>query len=282
VLLVGSGEMAETAAKQLRGAGARIVVVGRNLQRAQEVAQAVDGEGRPWSQLAATLAEADVAITSTSAKGFVIDHDMVAAARKRRRGQNQFLIDLAVPRDIDPRAEKLDGVFLYNVDDLSAQVQESLSARSREAERAEAIVVSEALGYDRWADAEQATPTIVALRARLRAALDVELNRSLKGRLKHLSEEDRGALVKMVDASINRLLHGPTLRLRQSAAARGPGGASAPPLNGTEALPLEQLTLALAELFDLSQGEFLSDETELEALDEALLTPPGERSEEAP
>jgi glutamyl-tRNA reductase len=269
VMLVGSGEMAETAAKQLRGAGARVVVVGRNLERAQEVAHAVDGEGRGWDKLGATLAEADVVITSTSAKGFVIDYDTVATARKRRRGQSQFLIDLAVPRDIDPRAEKLDGVFLYNVDDLTAQVQESLTARSREAERAEAIVVAEAIGYDRWADAEQATPTVVALRARLRAALDVELNRSLKGRLKHLSEYDRSALNKMVDASINRLLHGPTLRLRQSAAARDP-----------EALPLEQLTLALAEVFDLSHGDSVSDYAELEPLES--LPPPVESPEETP
>lgn len=269
VLLVGSGEMAETAAKQLRGAGARIVVVGRNLERAQEVALSVDGEGRGWDKLSASLAEADVVITSTSARGFVIDYDAVAAARRRRRGNSQFLIDLAVPRDIDPRIEKLDGVFLYNVDDLTAQVQESLTARSREAERAEAIVVAEAVGYDRWADAEQATPTIVALRARIRAALEMELSRSVKGRLKHLSEDDRAALNKMLDASINRLLHGPTQRLRQSAAARSP-----------EALPLEQLTLALAEVFDLSHGESLSDYAELEPLDS--LPAPAESPEETP
>jgi glutamyl-tRNA reductase len=252
VMLVGSGEMAETAAKQLRGAGARVVVVGRNLERAEQVAKSVEGEGRSWSELGATLSEADVVITSTSAKGYVIDYDTVAAARKRRRGQNQFLIDLAVPRDIDPRVEKLDGVYLYNVDDLTAQVKESLSARSREAERAEAIVVNEALGYERWADAEQATPTVVALRARLRAALDVELNRSLKGRLRHLAEDERAALNKMLDASINRVLHGPTLRLRQAAAARSP-----------EALSLEQLTTALAELFQLSAGEPLPDDSDV-------------------
>jgi glutamyl-tRNA reductase len=263
VMLVGSGEMAETAAKQLRGAGARVVVVGRNLARAQEVAQAVDGEGRAWSELGATLAEADVVITSTSAKGYVVDYDTVAAARKKRRGQNQFLIDLAVPRDIDPRVEKLDGVYLYNVDDLTSQVQQSLTARSREAERAEAIVVSEALGYDRWADAEQATPTIVALRARLRAALEVELNRSLKGRLRHLSEEDRGALLKMIDATINRVLHGPTLKLRQAAVVRS-----------ADALSLDQLTSALAELFQLSQPESLAEDAEMSAFDEPLASGP--------
>src|SRR6185295_11462418 len=115
--------------------------------------------------------------------------------------------------------------------------------------RAEAIVVNEALGYDRWADAEQATPTIVALRARIRAALDIELSRSLKGRLKHLPEEDRGALLKMVDASVNRVLHGPTLRLRQAASVRA-----------AEALSLDQLASALGELFDLSPGAALADD----------------------
>ncbi|HXK17736.1 MAG TPA: glutamyl-tRNA reductase [Polyangiaceae bacterium] len=263
VILIKSNEMAETATKQLHSAGARVVVVGRNLPRAQEVAQAVDGEGRGWSELGATLAEADVVITSTSAKGYVIDYELVAAARKKRRGQNQFLIDLAVPRDIDPRVEKLDGVYLYNVDDLTAQVQQSLSARSREAERAEAIVVSEALGYDRWADAEQATPTIVALRARLRAALDIELNRSLKGRLRHLGEEDRSAMTKMMEASINRVLHGPTLKLRQAALSRSP-----------EALSLDQLAAAVGELFQLSQGESLTDDAEMPAYEEPLASGP--------
>jgi glutamyl-tRNA reductase len=257
VMLVGSGEMAETAAKQLRGAGARVVVVGRNLARAVEVARAVDGEGRPWTELLATLAEADVVITSTSAKGYVIDYATVAQAHKKRRGRSQFLIDLAVPRDVEPTIEKLDGVYLYNVDDLTAQVQESLSARTREAERAEAIVVSEAIGYERWADAEQATPTIVALRGRFRSALELELNRSLKGRLKHLNEDDRAALLKMVEASVNRVLHGPTLRLRQSAQVRGP-----------EALSLEQLASALAELFDLSSNAPLTEDADMSAEEE--------------
>jgi glutamyl-tRNA reductase len=141
----------------------------------------------------------------------------------------------------------------------------SMTARSREAERAEAIVVSEAKGYDRWADAEQATPTIVALRARIRAALDVELSRSVRGRLKHLSEDDRTALVKMVEASINRVLHGPTLRLRQAASLRT-----------AEALSLEQLVAALGELFDLSQGSSLADDADM--LEEEAL--PSERSSE--
>jgi hypothetical protein len=104
---------------------------------------------------------------------------------------------------------------------------------------------------------------IVAVRARLRAALDLELNRSLKGRLKHLGEEERVALVKMVEASVNRVLHGPTLRLRQAATMRA-----------AEALSLEQLASALAELFDLSSSAPLADDAEMSAEDEPLASGP--------
>jgi glutamyl-tRNA reductase len=112
--------------------------------------------------------------------------------------------------------------------------------RRREAERAEQIVADEAEGWDRWAEAEQATPTIVALRARLRAIVFAELERSLQGRLKHLGSEDRAALERMLEAALNKLLHGPTVRLRQAAAERSLEGAA-----------LDQLAAALEELFSL-------------------------------
>jgi glutamyl-tRNA reductase len=237
-VLVGSGEMAEAVARLLKVAGASIVVVGRTLSRAEELAQAVGGSARPWTDLKQSLIEADVVVTSTSAPHHVIDYEMVSAARRARRGKNQFFIDLAVPRDVDPRVEELDGEFLYNIDDLSKVVSETLSTRSREAASAEAIVGREAEGYDRWADAEQATPTIVALRARLSAALEEEMNRSLRGKLKHLGPEDRAALGKMLESAVNRLLHQPTIRLRQAALERA-----------SEMLSLDQLSAAISELF---------------------------------
>lgn len=247
-LLVGSGEMAEAVARLLKVGGASVVVVGRTLARAEELAAAVGGRARPWSALSQSLVEADVVVTSTSAPHHVIDYDTVAAARRLRRGRNQFFIDLAVPRDVDPRIEELDGEFLYNIDDLSKVVSDSLSTRSREAASAEAIVGREAEGYDRWADAEQATPTIVLLRARLTASLEAELSRSLRGKLKHLSAEDRAALIKMVESAVNRLLHQPTVRLRQAALERT-----------QDTLSLEQLSSAVAELFS-----FDTDATEAE------------------
>lgn len=237
-VLVGSGEMAEAVARLLKVAGAKVIVVGRTLSRAEELAQTVGGSARPWDQLKQSIIEADVVVTSTSAPHHVIDFEMVSAARKARRGKNQFFIDLAVPRDVDPKIEELDGEFLYNIDDLSKVVAETLSSRSREAASAEAIVGLEAEGYDRWADAEQATPTIVALRARLTSALDEEMNRSFRGRLKHLSADDRAAVGKMLESSVNRLLHQPTIRLRQAALERA-----------GESLSLDQLSSAISELF---------------------------------
>jgi len=242
VLLVGSGDMGETVAKLLQSSGARILVVGRTLEKAEALAAAVSGSARAWSDLRAVLPEADVVITSTSAPGYVIDADMVSRARRSRRGRNQFYIDLAVPRDVEPAVEKLDGVFLYNIDDFSRLVGESLATRSREAERASAIIDEEAKAFDRWADAEQATPFVVSLRTRIRAALGVELERSLRGKLRHLGPAERAALETMLDASVNRVLHTPTMRLREAAADQSLEGPA-----------FAELATALDRLFALSE-----------------------------
>jgi glutamyl-tRNA reductase len=220
--------------------------LGRNPERVEELARAVGGEGRRMSDLRATLPEVDVVVSSTSAPDFVVDYDVVQGSRRSRRGREQFYVDLAVPRDIDPRANSIDGVFVYNIDDLSQVVAQTLSLRSREAEAAERIVAEETRGFERWSDAEQATPAIVRLRARLRRVLGAELARTLRGKLKHLSAEDRAALGKMLEAAENRLLHAPTMRLRRAASERDaePG--------------LELLVTALNELFGVDDDDELA------------------------
>jgi glutamyl-tRNA reductase len=248
VMLVGSGDMAETVARALRSSGARLIVIGRNYEKVKALADGVGGEPRLLSDLAATLPEVDVIITSTSAPGYVIEHDTVARARRSRRGHSQFYIDLAVPRDVDPTVEELDGIFLYNIDDFSRVVSETLASRVRESERALQIIDEEARSYDRWADAEQAKPTIVALRARLRGALRAELERSLNGRLRHLGAAERAALETMLEASVNRLSHLPTTRLRHAASSESLDSPSFADMNA-----------ALDRLFALSEdgGEAL-------------------------
>src|SRR5262249_32524492 len=142
----------------------------------------------------------------------------VKAARKARKGRSLFLIDIAVPRDVDPAVNKLDNVYLYDVDDLSQIVAESLSGRAAEAARADAITLEEARGFETWTLEQAMTPAIVGLRARTRAVLAAEVERSLAGKLKHLGAADREALGVMVDAATNKLLHGPVTRLRALAA----------------------------------------------------------------
>lgn len=243
VVLIGSGEMAETVAKLLKNAGSRIAVVGRNAARVGVLARAVGGEPHTWDRLSDALVGADVVITSTSAPGYVVEHDAIYALRRKRRGRSLFLIDLAVPRDVDPRVEAIDGVFLYNVDDFSKVVAETLRSREREAELAEEVVSQETQGWERWADAAAVTPAIVALRERFRAALVGELDRSMRGKLKHLGTAERAALETMLDSALNKMLHQPSRRLRELAADRE-----------FESYRTEQLVADLTELFALDQA----------------------------
>ena len=239
-VLIGSGEMAETVARLLQHDGARILVVGRNEHRVGVVAHSVGGEAREWEQLRAALVEADVVITSTSAPRPIIGNDLVAGLRRERRGRHLFFIDLAVPRDVDPKVELLEWVFNYNIDDFSRVVAESVSAREREAEQARGIVELEVASFSRWAEGEVVTPVLVALRTRVRQQLEAELARSLAGPLKHLEDADRASLGRMVEAVTKKLLHTPTERLRELATDRD-----------RDSLSTEQIVEVLTDLFDL-------------------------------
>jgi glutamyl-tRNA reductase len=222
-LLVGAGEMAEAAATRLVKAGARLIVVNRSAERARGLADEVGGEVRPWDALERSLVEADIVVSSTASPTFVLPLELLQRVRKARRGRSLFLIDIAVPRDIDPAANDLDGVFLYDLDDLSQIVAKSLDGRQSEAVRAEAIVTEETRSFDAWALERALTPTITGMHARTRAVLAAEVERSLSGRLKHLAHEDRAALAMMIDAATNKLLHAPVSHLK--ALAGEPRGA---------------------------------------------------------
>jgi glutamyl-tRNA reductase len=218
--LIGSGQMGESVAKLLTAAGAKLRVVGRNQERITALAKELNAVATPLDELPAVLASADVVVTTTSASEFVVTYDMVAAARRKRRGRSLFMMDLAVPRDIEPRVDGLDGVFLYNVDDLSQIVAETLTQRQREAGRAESIVSDEVHSYARGVSAEQVTPTVVALRQKFNDVFKAELERSLRSKLKTLGHEERQAIEKMLDAALNKALHAPTRKLRELASSK--------------------------------------------------------------
>lgn len=236
--LIGSGEMGQMVGKLLRDQGAELTVVGRSEERSLPVAERLGAQFLPFSELAEALRGADIVVSSTSSDTTVLPLSLMASAHRTRRGRSLFLIDLAVPRDIDPRVGELEGVFLYNIDDLSSAAQTSKDERTLEAQRAQAIVDEVLKDFERRKSAAQVSPTIRALRARAREAFLLEYEKSMRGKLRELHPDQRLAIEKMIDAGVNRLLHAPSTRLREGAGSAEP----------EEAL---EWARALSDLFEL-------------------------------
>ena len=216
VLLVGAGKMSEVAARSLAARGAQLFVVNRSPERAQAMAAACGGTAKPLEALATELAEADVVISSTSKRDYVITYDLMHGVCKMRRFRPLFIIDIAVPRDVDPRVDSLRNVFLYDMDDLQKVSRENLAARERAVADAERLIEDELDELVRWARSIELTPTIVALRDRVRGLLRGELEKTLPKLA--LPESERKKLEAMTEAMANKLLHGPLTELKQSQA----------------------------------------------------------------
>jgi glutamyl-tRNA reductase len=210
VVIVGAGKVGELAARGLTARGADLVAVAnRSDERGSELARRFGAEAIPMARLSEELAAADVVVTCTSAPGFLLGPDDV----RERRGRPLFLIDLAVPRDVDPAVNEIDGCYLYDIDDLQAVVETSLSGRRREAERAEAIVAEEAERFRAWQASLEVVPTIASLRARAEAIRSAELSKA------KLSDRERAAVESITSQIVNKLLHLPTVRMKEAAAA---------------------------------------------------------------
>jgi glutamyl-tRNA reductase len=226
VLLIGAGEMAEAAVKALAkvnatGGARSIRVCNRSFDKAAHLAGMFGGSAAPLDALESELMIADVVVASSGSPTFVVTREMVKRVMKARKGRTLFFIDIAVPRNVEPAVHKLENVYVYNVDDLEHQVAEGLKARQAEAASAETIVAEELREFEEWTRGLNVQPTVVALRAKTRAVLMAELDRSLGGRLKHLAEGDRAALTQMMESAVNKLLHAPTTRLKASAIGEG-------------------------------------------------------------
>lgn len=220
VLLVGAGKMSELAAKHLVRSGARATVVGgRTFGRAAELAAALGGRAVPLESLRDELARADIVISGTGAAGIVIHEADVESARAARRGRHArplFLIDIAVPRDIDPAVRNLGGVFLYDLDDLKAVAEANLRERLKEAAAAEALVEREIRDFLGWQKARGAVPLLNEMRRRAEEIRRAELDK-LKRRLGPLTPEQEEALEAATAAIVNKLLHPPTVHLKEAA-----------------------------------------------------------------
>ncbi len=222
VLLVGAGKMSELAARHLIEQGAfPLYVANRTWARAQELARALAGTAVPFDELATALATVDIVITSTGAPEPVIRREFVQPLVHSRRGRPLFFIDIAVPRDVEDSVDTLDGVYCYDIDDLKQVVDANIRERLREAHRAEALVEREVAKFlARLGDVE-VIPTIVSLRERLEIIRSGEVKRTL-ARLPGATPETREAIEALSAAIVNKILHAPITKLRESSRAGSP------------------------------------------------------------
>jgi glutamyl-tRNA reductase len=217
VVLVGAGRMSDLTARNLRSRGAVITAVAnRTVDHAQELAERHDARAVGLDALGAELVDADIVVASTSSPGFVLRLGELAQELRSRRGRPLLLVDLAVPRDIDPALATLDGCFVYDIDDLEAVVAASLEGRRAEAHRAERIVAAEAARFREWQASLAVVPAIASLRAWAEAIRSAELER-LEGRLGALADADRKLVETATAQIVNKLLHLPTVRLKEAA-----------------------------------------------------------------
>jgi glutamyl-tRNA reductase len=204
ILLLGAGKVSEQAARNLRSRGAEIALVANSKTERERIGEELD--------------RVDVVIASTNAPGTVLDAATMAGALRRRKSHRLLLVDLAVPRDLDPAIADLEGCYLYDIDDLEAIVVETLSLRRREAERAEAIVAAEAEKFHVWHASLDVVPAIASLRARAEEIREAELQKA-EALLGKLDDSQRRAVEAVTAQIVNKLLHLPTVRMKEAAAA---------------------------------------------------------------
>ena len=216
VVLIGAGKMSESTARNLVSRGAEITVVAnRTLAHGQELARKLRAEAVALDSVRPELDRADVVVSATSAGELVLSRGAVASAARARKGRPLLLVDLAVPRDLDPAINELESCFLYDIDDLEAVVAETLSGRRGEAARAERLVAGEAERFREWQASLDVVPTIASLRALVEEIRDSELAR-VGGKL---SEREREHVESVTSQILAKLLHLPTIRMKEAAAA---------------------------------------------------------------
>lgn len=250
VMLIGAGEMCELAAKHFLNNGVRgVMVTNRTYERAVRLAEEFDGRPVNFEDLFDQLHKADIILSSTGATHFIIGPKDVEEVIRRRKHKPMFFIDIAVPRDIDPKVNSVENVYLYDMDDLQGVVASNLQQRGKEAEKAEQIIDQEIGQFFKWLSSLEVTPTIVALRSKFEETRQAELAKTLAA-WKELPPDGQKRLEALTSAIINKLLHTPTSLLKRS----GQGGRT------------DLYVDALRQMFDLEMAR--TDEEELGELEE--------------
>ncbi len=214
VLLVGAGEMAEIAVEHLvRHRVGSLFVANRTFERGLHLAEKFKGQAIRFEEIDDLLTVVDIIISSTGAPEVVIAHDQVKGIIRARKNRPLFFIDIAVPRDIDPAINQLSNTYVYDIDDLKGIVEENKEDRLREAAKGERIVDEAVLGFRRWYESLEVVPTVVALRNKIEGILRAEIEKTLSG-FNGISDSHREAFYRMANAMVNKILHDPTLYLK--------------------------------------------------------------------
>ncbi|MDO6629546.1 glutamyl-tRNA reductase [Bacillus thuringiensis] len=248
VLILGAGKMGELALQNLYGSGARkVTVMNRTLSKAEVMAEKYMGHAKSLSELQCALLEADILISSTGASEYVITKEMMTKVEKIRSGRPLFMVDIAVPRDIDPAIDELEGSFLYDIDDLQGVVEANRAERLKEAEKIQFMIEEEIVLFKTWLSTLGVVPLISALRDKA-LAIQSETMVSLERKIPNLSDREKKVISKHTKSIINQLLKDPILVAKEIAAEEGAS---------------EKLAL-FAKIFDLETEEVESRAEEVE------------------
>lgn len=222
VVILGAGEMGEQTARNLAGAGTNeIIVVNRTLERAHELANKFHAKAAKMTELERIMKNADILISSTGSSAHVLTKEDLISVQKERKGEPLFLVDIAVPRDLDPKIGELDSVFLYDIDDLQHIVDANLEARKAAAEEIELMLEAEIVAFNEWITTLGVVPVITALREKALAIQGTTLD-SIIRKIPDLDERERKVLNKHTKSIINQLLKDPIRQAKELGAKENP------------------------------------------------------------
>ncbi|WP_438311230.1 glutamyl-tRNA reductase [Sporosarcina sp. FA9] len=217
VAILGAGEMGELALKNLQGSGAsKVTVINRTLSTAEKLAAKFNGVAKPIGELQCSLLEADILISSTGATGIVIDYELMKFVDRLRKGKPIFMIDIAVPRDLDPRIAELPNVFLYDIDDMQGIVNANLAERQRAAEEICEMITVEIKNFKEWLVTLGVVPVISALRQKAHR-IQSETMESIINKMPDLTEREKKVLSKHTKSIVNQLLKDPLQQVKELA-----------------------------------------------------------------
>lgn len=220
VVILGAGKMGELAIKNLQGSGAdRITVINRTFEKAEVLADKFGGMAKPLNQLQCALLEADILISSTGSTDFVIDLELMQFVEKLRKGKPLFMVDIAVPRDMDPRIGDLQNVFLYDIDDMQGIVEANLAERERAAKQIAGMIEQEAEQFNDWLGTLGVVPVISALREKA-LGIQAETMESIENKMPDLTDREKKILNKHTKSIINQLLKEPILQAKEMGTAK--------------------------------------------------------------